>query len=514
MAVNFGTYEGHRILSDAATKLADRVQKGYQFKKQNELDERKRRDYAERMRHQNLLTDAQTRHEGERQLKTEQEWRKIQTMTPAEYANVRSITGERDTLLDPRVRNLDATTSNIQSQERARDEELKRDIESRTRARDEEERYNIESQTRSRDEEMRDRTIAETGDIHSRTRARDEETRDRIIAETGDVQSRTRAREEEERDRTIAQTGNIQSQQRERDELLGPRIDQTIATTGDIRSRTDERDTLLGPRRDQVVATTEGIQSRTEGQDISNNVTSHNFGRQQIDEARHDQIKDISNQYYKEMSQKLEDFDLYDEELGELRGEAVPMLLQAIENTYPQDIMSLDPDGKLSLQDYTSVGDNLHKLYNQEIVSRMTNELSKAGLDRNQIEVLIQNAEMKNPQIKGAFDSFYREGLGKEPKSPTTGLGPLEEALYGVDSVENQFSKVTEAINSMTDLDVQEDLTIEQDDFGTIKVIDDDGMFNPNDEYVVSFGDRGRPYIKYKGENVYLDSQEIYDAFD
>ena len=488
MSINYGTYEGHRILSDAATKLADRVQRGYQFRKSNELDERKRRDYAERMRHQNLLTDAQARHEGERQLKTEQEWMKIQKMTPAEYADLRSVTGERDTLLPPRVRQLDATSENILSQARARDEEVKANIESQTRARNEEERYNIESQTRARDEEQRDRTIAETGDIYSRTRARDEETRDRIIAETSDVQSRTRARDEEERDRTIAQTGNIQSQTSERDQLLGPRIDQTVATT-------------------------QGIESRTEGQHLANEVSQHNFGRQILDEERADTVKEINKQYYAEMSKKLEDFDLYDEELGELRGDAVPMLLQAIENTYPQDIMKLDPDGKLQLEDYTKIGDNMHNLYNQEIVSRMTNELSKAGLDRAQIEILIQNAELKNPEIKGAFDSFYREGLGLEPKSPSTGLGPLEEALYGVDSIENQFSKVNTAIDAL-DQDQREDLTIEQDDFGTIKIIDDDHYMSPDDIFVVSFGDKGRPYINYKGKKVYLDSQEIYDAFD
>ena len=446
MSINYGTYEGHRILSDAATKLADRVQKGFQFKKTIELDERKRRDYAERMRHQNLLTDAQARHEGERQLKTEQEWMKIQKMTPAEYADLRSVTGERDTLLPPRVRQLDATSENILSQARARDEEVKANIESQTRARNEEERYNIESQTRARDEEQRDRIRA--------------------------------------------QTGNIQSQTNERDQLLGPRIDQTEATT-------------------------QGIESRTEGQHLANEVSQHNFGRQILDEERADTVKEINKQYYAEMSKKLEDFDLYDEELGELRGDAVPMLLQAIENTYPQDIMKLDPDGKLQLDDYTKIGDNLHNLYNQEIVSRMTNELSKAGLSREDIEIIVQNAEMKNPEIKGAFDSFYREGLGKEPKSPTTGLGPLEEALYGVDSIENQFNKVNKAIDDMTDMDVREDLTIEQDDFGSIKIIDDDSWFRgPDDEYVVSFGDRGRPYIKYDGKNVYLDSQEIYDAFD
>lgn len=444
MSINYGTYEGHRILSDAATKLADRVQKGFQFKKTIELDERKRRDYAERMRHQNLLTDAQARHEGERQLKTEQEWMKIQKMTPAEYADLRSVTGERDTLLPPRVRQLDATSENILSQARARDEEVKANIESQTRARNEEERYNIESQTRARDEEQRDRIRA--------------------------------------------QTGNIQSQTNERDQLLGPRIDQTEATT-------------------------QGIESRTEGQHLANEVSQHNFGRQILDEERADTVKEINKQYYAEMSKKLEDFDLYDEELGELRGDAVPMLLQAIENTYPQDIMKLDPDGKLQLDDYTKIGDNLHNLYNQEIVSRMTNELSKAGLDRAQIEILIQNAELKNPEIKGAFDSFYREGLGLEPKSPSTGLGPLEEALYGVDSIENQFSKVNTAIDAL-DQDQREDLTIEQDDFGTIKIIDDDHYMSPDDTFVVSFGDKGRPYINYKGKKVYLDSQEIYDAFD
>jgi hypothetical protein len=328
MSVDFGTYEGHRILSDAATKLADRVQSGFQFKEEMQLDEKKRKDQAKRWDHQNLVSDAQAR------------------------------------------------------------------------------------------------------DIHSTASRRD---------------------------------------------LLAPsELAEMQAGTQQTRHITDK--------------------------------SEHNFLRQQIDEGKADLTEDIRRKYYDEMSTKLKDFDIYDEEVGEMRGEAIPMLLQAIENTYPKDIMELDPEGKLDLQQVTDIGADIHKLYTNEVMSRMVNELSKAGLDKSQIDQLVG----ENPELRGALDSFYREGMGVNPADDAT-FNPIEKGLYGDNSVHGNLSYVENAITNLPDK--FDNVEISQDPVSGVVTLEESDFFD-NDEYTVNFDGR-RPYIMEDNKKVYLDDHDaLYEAFE
>jgi len=336
MATDFGTYEGHRILSDAATKLADRVQSGFQFKEQMQQDEKKRKDQAKRWDHQNLVSDAQAR-------------------------NIHSTANRRDLLAPTELSEMQAG------------------------------------------------------------------------------------------------------------------IDSTRAGTDQTRHITDK--------------------------------SEHNFLRQQINENKADLTEDIRRQYYDEMSTKLKDFDLYDEEAGEMRGEAIPMLLQAIENTYPKDIMELDPEGKLDLQQINDIGGDIHKLYTNEVMSRMVNELSKAGLDKSQIDQLVG----ENPELQGALDSFYREGMGVNPGDDSSGLNPIEKGLYGDNSAAGQLGRVENAITNLPDK--FDNVAISQDPVSGVVTLEESDPFS-NDEYTVNF-DGNRPYIIEDNKKVYLDDHDgLYEAFE
>jgi len=478
MAVDYGTYDGHKVVADAAKATADRIQKGHQFKLSMELQERERqdrlehiRDQGERWDHMNLLTDSQTRHEGEKQLLTNQQWKKIQKMTPAEYANLRSITAERDTLLDPRKRNVEASTENLISTARARDEEEKYYTEAQTR--------NVESQKRERDRLLEPRY-------------------DQIRTETRDIKSRTK----------------------ERDRLREPRRDQVIATTDDIVSRTDERDTLLPGRKEQIDATTGNIISQTDYRDdvqtpLTQAQTSglvqsqehqeHDFQRQLIDENRADKTEEIRKKYYMDMADKLDDLDIYDEDAGEFRGDAAKMLVQAIDNAYPKDIAQLDPEGKLNLDNINDIGADVQRLYTTEAMNRVMSEVSKAGLSKEQIQQLIDS----DPQVKGYFDAFYRQGLGVNQEG--SNYGPLGEALgYGPNqplSRDQQFDKVDDLLINLPHSDR---VYSKLGDDGQLQIVEEDagwGSMN-DDEYTVKW-DKGKPYIVGDGnKQIYLDDQD------
>ena len=471
MAVDYGTYDGHKVIADAAKATADRIQKGHQFKVSMELQERERqdrlehiRDQGERWDHMNLLTDAQTQHEGERQLLTEQQWRKIETMTPAEYANLRSVTKERDVLRDPRKENIEASTENLISTARARDEE---------------EKYYTEAQTEN-------------------------------------VESQRRARDEEARDLTIAQTENVESTRRERDKLLDPRYKRIKTETRDIKSRTKERDRLREPRRDQIEATTGNIESQTDYRDdvqtphteaqTSGMVQSqehqeHDFERQIIDENRADKTEEIRKKYYMDMADKLDDLDIYDEEAGELRGDAAALLVQAIDNAYPKDIAQLDPEGKLNLDNINDIGADVQRLYTTEAMNRVMSEMSQAGLSKQEIQKLID----QDPRVKGYFDAFYRQGLGVNQEGST--YGPLGEALgYGPNqplSRDQQFDRVDDLLINIPHDDK---ITTQLGDNGQVQIVESD--WGPDDTYTVKW-DKGKPYIVGdKNKQIYLDDQD------
>lgn len=425
---DYGTYEGHRIISDAAQKTADRIQRGFQFKKQNELDERKRKDTLEhirdqgtRMKHLNTLTDKQV-------------W-EIGQMTPETIRNIRSQVTERDTLLNPRVKNiLSAITE--------RDTLLPHRVE-------------------------------------------------RVDAETGNILSTARARDEEEKEYTESQTRNIGSTITERDTLLPGRKEQIDATTGNIISQTDYRDDTQTPF----------TEAQTSGMIQSQEHQEHDFDRQKIDENKADLTENIRRRYYMNMSEKLDDLDIYDEDAGEFRGDAAALLVEAIDNSYPQDIAKLDPNGKLDLRQINDVADDVHKLYSTEAMNRVMSEVSKANLTKEQLQSLIES----DPRVKGYFDAFYRQGLGVNQEGST--YGPLGEALgYGENmglSRDEQFAKVDDMLLNIPHGDR---LFTQLNDDGQVEIVEED-FFN-NDEYTVKW-DKGKPYIVGDDNNqIYLDEQD------
>lgn len=361
MATDFGTYEGHRILSEAGTRLADRIQKGFQFKKTAELDERKRRDLAKRYDHLNVLSDAQSK------------------------------------------------------------------------------------------------------EIH---------------------------------------------------DMLPFRQDKMAANTADLRSTTSRRDTLTPYEVNRMQAQTHHVGALGDQVDQATGMSEHNFDRQKADELRGDIGEDIKRKYYTEMSQKLEDFDIYDENIGELRGDAVPLILQAIENTYPTDIMELDPDGKLHIDDVTKIGDDLHRLYTDEVMNRMMTEFSKAGLNKRQIRQLIE----ANPEMKGTIDSFYRQGLGVNPKEGSSGMSALEDAMYGIPNSQEQYRSTEQALQGYgEDRWGRNKVNVTEDPVsGVIKLQEEDFFWGGDDEYTVDFESDGRPFIRGSdNQRVYLDDHDkLYDEFE
>ena len=422
---DFGTYEGHRIMSDAAQKTADRIQRGHQFRLQNELDERSRKDSLEhirdqgvRMDHLNTLTDKQV-------------W-EIGQMTPENIRNIRSQITERDTLLDPRVKNI---LSTVKERDTLRDPTAE----------------NIKSQTNERDTLLDPRVQqldAQTDNLISTARARDEEQKALTQANTRDATSRTDYRDESQTPNTDAQTsGMIQSQEQQ----------------------------------------------------------EHNFQRQQIDENKADLTENIRKEYYMRMSDKLDDLDIYDEDANEFRGDAAALMVQAIDNAYPQDIAKLDPNGKLDLSNINDIGADVQKLYTNETMNRVMSEISQAGLTKEQIQELIDS----DPKIKGYFDAFYRQGLGVNQEDNS--YGPLTEALgYGANTrltKDQQFDKVDDYLKNLP----HDDRVYTQlNDNGQVEIVEEDmAMGSLNDDTYTVKWDKGKPYIVGdENKQIYLDDQE------
>ena len=471
---NFGTYEGHRILSDAMSKTVDRASRRYEFdeqqRMQNARDRMDQEKFAEQRRQYNENM-AQRQHEYEQ---TFGEGARRYDNTFGE--GVRQF----DTTFDEGTRRYDTTFDEGQRQ-------FDENIDQRTW----ELKKKLKQDTYKFKKNLKQRGYEYDNTFDEGVRRYDQGYNEDVLRD------RRNFGEDQFKDRRNFSESQIK----------------------------DRRNFKEDSRRWDI-----GDDRATQNQEQKNWA----FDVMRSDHRDTRAKKDLENQLMSNIRPDQYNFLTED---GLLKDpESIKQILSTpLDNAYIQDLEKLDVNGSLSLDDKSRMASNVTKQHSRRVFDEMVGQFKKAGMTQDQIaahieangltdhmdDFMIRGMGIKPNDVNEDSSPILKALYGTEYDNSR-----IESAgSYGVDSnrtlnssraktEEKMIMKAMERFgkdnqrNSEWYKDDIDNINIEQDSDGNWSLEEVDML--GNDEFDIKF-DRQGPYIVVDKENLYLNNPGDYD---